>query len=51
MLVGILGIHSATMPLGQAIGFFTLASYGILIVACFLLLETKGRELASRPPR
>ena len=42
MLVGIL---SATMPLGQAIGIFTLASYGILIVACLLLPETKGREL------
>ncbi len=42
MLVGII---SATMPLGQAIGLFTLASYGILIVASLLLPETKGREL------
>jgi MFS family permease len=44
MLVGIL---SASLPLGQAIGIFTLASYAILITACLLLPETKGRELMS----
>jgi MFS family permease len=44
MLVGFL---SASIPLGEAIGIFTLISYGILITACFMLPETKGRELLA----
>ena len=43
-LVGLLG---ASMPLGQAIGSFTVASYTLLIVACFMLPETRGRELTA----
>ncbi len=42
----LVGSLSATMPLGQAIGVFTIASYALLIVACVLLPETRGRELA-----
>jgi MFS family permease len=42
MLVGVLSTH---LPLGKAIGIFTLASYALLIAGCFLLPETKGREL------
>jgi MFS family permease len=42
MLVGFL---SGSIPLGQAIGTFTLISYGILMTACLMLPETKGREL------
>ena len=44
MLVGVL---SARLSLGKAIGTFALASYAILILACLLLPETKGRELMS----
>lgn len=44
MLVGVLSAH---LPLGKAIGIFTLASYALLIIACFLLPETKGRELVD----
>jgi MFS family permease len=44
MLVGLL---SSRLTLGKAIGTFALASYAILILACLLLPETKGRELMS----
>lgn len=44
MLIGVLSAH---MPLGKAIGIFTLASYAILCIACLMLPETKGRELAD----
>jgi len=44
MLVGLL---SSRLPLGKAIGTFALASYTILILGCFLLPETKGRELVT----
>ena len=42
MLVGLL---SATLPLGQSIGVFAVIAYGLLVVAALLLPETKGREL------
>jgi hypothetical protein len=35
------------MPLGQAIGIFTVAAYGLIIVAALLLPETKGRALTA----
>ena len=42
MLVGLL---SATLPLGQSIGVFAVIAYGLLVVAALLRPETKGREL------
>jgi hypothetical protein len=42
----LVGYISATMPLGQAIGIFTVAAYGLIIVSALLLPETKGRSLA-----
>src|SRR3954471_9591936 len=43
----LVGVLSATMPLGQAIGIFTVAAYGLIIVAAALLPETKGKSLAT----
>jgi hypothetical protein len=43
----LVGILSATLPLGQAIGIFTLFSYGLLITASIMLPETKARELMA----
>jgi len=39
------GYLSASIPLGYAIGYMAAASYAILILACLLLPETRGREL------
>jgi MFS family permease len=44
MLVGYLGDW---IPLGQAIGLFTVAAYAVLIAAATLLPETNGLELAA----
>jgi MFS family permease len=44
VLVGLLADH---MPLGQAIGLFTLAGYSLAIVATLLLPETRGIVLVS----
>ncbi|CAN7630377.1 MFS transporter [Brucella pseudogrignonensis] len=41
------GILSAAMPLGQAIGIFTAAAYGVVVVSALLLPETTGRDLES----
>lgn len=41
----LVGLLSATLPLGQSIGVFAASAYGLLIVAALLLPETKGREL------
>jgi len=43
----LVGILSASLPLGQAIGIFTIFSYGLLVTACMVLPETKGRELMA----
>jgi MFS family permease len=43
----LVGAASATMPLGQAIGLFAGAAYGLVIVAALTLPETRGRELES----
>lgn len=42
----LVGYISATMDLGQAIGAFTVAAYGVLIAAGLLLPETNGRDLS-----
>ncbi|RTL69197.1 MAG: MFS transporter [Hyphomicrobiales bacterium] len=41
------GMLSAKLPLGQSIGVFALAAYGLLIIAALLLPETKGRVLTA----
>jgi MFS family permease len=43
----LVGILSATVPLGQAIGMFTVGAYGLIILAALLLPETKGRSLTA----
>jgi MFS family permease len=43
----LVGYISASMPLGEAIGIFTVAAYGLIIMAALLLPETKGRALAA----
>jgi MFS family permease len=43
----LVGMLSATLPLGQSIGIFALIAYGLLAVAAFLLPETKGRVLTA----
>jgi MFS family permease len=41
------GTLSASIPLGQAIGFVSLAGYGLIVIATLLLPETKGRSLEA----
>jgi MFS family permease len=43
----LVGLLSATLPLGQSIGIFALIAYGLLILAALLLPETKGRVLTA----
>src|ERR1700730_7825786 len=37
----LVGLLSATLPLGQSIGIFALVAYGLLIAAALMLPETK----------
>jgi MFS family permease len=41
----LVGMLSAKLTLGQSIGVFAVAAYGLLIIAALLLPETKGRIL------
>lgn len=43
----LVGILSARMPLGEAIGLFAAIAYATMAVAAFLLPETKGKVLAA----
>ena len=43
----LVGWLAATMPLGRAIGVFAGIAYGLVIVAAFLLPETRGRVLQA----
>jgi MFS family permease len=43
----LVGILSATLPLGQSIGLFAVIAYGVLVCAALLLPETKGRVLTA----
>ncbi|ACA16427.1 major facilitator superfamily MFS_1 [Methylobacterium sp. 4-46] len=43
----LVGLLSASMPLGQAIGLFAAAAYATMAVAAFLLPETKGKALTA----
>jgi MFS family permease len=43
----LVGLVSASLPLGQSIGVFALLAYGLMVVAALLLPETKGRVLTT----
>jgi MFS family permease len=43
----LVGVVSASLPLGRAIGLFALAAYGLMAVAALLLPETRGRVLTT----
>lgn len=44
---GMVGILAATMPLGKAMGICALSSYGVALIAAYLLRETKGSDLRN----
>ncbi len=44
---GTVGLLTASLPLGKAMGLCGLTSYGIALVAAFLLRETKGADLRA----
>lgn len=44
----LVGYLSARIPLGAAIALFALSAYFVMIIAVFLLPETKGRELDAQ---
>jgi len=41
------GMLSAHLALGQSIGVFAIAAYGLVNIAALLLPETKGRVLTA----
>jgi MFS family permease len=43
----LVGILSAKLALGQAIGLFAGVAYGIVVIAALFLPETRGRELTA----
>jgi MFS family permease len=43
----LVGLLSASLPLGQSIGVFALIAYGLLILAALMLPETRGRVLTA----
>ncbi len=43
----LVGVLSAALPLGQAIGAFTVSAYGLVVIGALLLPETKGRSLPA----
>jgi MFS family permease len=44
-----IGHMSTSMPLGTAIGYLAAGAYSLVVIACLLLPETQGRELANEP--
>ena len=42
-----MGTLSGTISLGNAIGFFAVGAYGLIVVAATLLPETVGQALRS----
>jgi MFS family permease len=45
--VWFVGLLSASLPLGQAIGILAIVAYGLVVTAALLLRETKGRVLTT----
>ena len=43
----LVGVLAATIPLGEAIGWFAAGAYGLLVMAALFLPETRGRSLAE----
>jgi MFS family permease len=43
----LIGLLSATLPLGTAIGIYTVGAYGVAIIALLFLPETQGAELTQ----
>jgi MFS family permease len=43
----LVGLLAATIPLGQAIGWFSAGAYGLLVIAAMLLPETRGNSLTT----
>jgi hypothetical protein len=43
----LVGMLSATLPLGQSIGLFAVIAYGLFAIAALLLPETRGRVLTA----
>lgn len=41
----LVGVLSTSLPLGQAIGLLSLVGYALVLIAIFLLPETRGKEL------
>lgn len=46
----LVGVLSATVPLGQAIAMFAAMAYGLAILAALLLPETRGTKLVAEVP-
>jgi len=47
----LVGYLSDSMDLGHAIGVFAISAYALVVVAGFLLPETKGRDLTVEEPK
>jgi MFS family permease len=43
----LVGLLSTSLPLGQSIGLFAIAAYGLVVVAALLLPETRGTTLTA----
>ncbi|HAT30111.1 MAG TPA: MFS transporter [Janthinobacterium sp.] len=43
----LIGMSSKFMPLGEAIGLYAAAAYGVMILAALTLPETRGKQLES----
>jgi MFS family permease len=43
----LVGVLSSSLPLGQSIGVFAVAAYGLVVVAASLLPETRGTKLTA----
>ncbi len=43
----LIGMSSSYMPLGEAIGLFAAAAYGVMVLAALTLPETRGKQLES----
>jgi MFS family permease len=46
----LVGVLSASVPLGQAVGIFTVGAYALIVIAALLLPETNGSALTDEVP-
>ncbi|HXP95404.1 MAG TPA: MFS transporter [Telmatospirillum sp.] len=47
VMPSLVGLISASMPLGAAMGICACSAYGLVVIFAFLLPETRGRDLRS----